>query len=186
MNSAQRTRDAWLALRCQMGETDAFRDLVTEMERPLLYFATKLLGDEDLALDTLQQAWLRAVQTVRRLERPEHIRAWLYQIVRGLAVDQLRKRDSVQRLEQEYAEQQPEASADATFDREEAAAVHRALDQLQPRLREVMVLHFLEDLPIAEVAMIVACPEGTVKSRLHHAKRALQAILHSAPAKGKP
>jgi len=184
--TAQRTRDAWLALRCQMGETDAFRDLVTEMERPLLYFATKLLGDEELALDTLQQTWLRAVQTVRRLERPEHIRAWLYQIVRGLAVDQLRKRASVKRLEEEYAEQQPEASEDATFDREEAAAVHRALDQLEPRLREVMVLHFLEDLPIADVAMIVACPEGTVKSRLHHAKRALQAILQSAPAKGKP
>ena len=180
MNTTQRTRDTWLALRCQMGEADAFRELVAELERPLLYFATKLLGDEDAALDVLQQTWLRAFQTVRRLQQPDQIRAWLYQIVRGLAIDKSRKRASVERLEQEYAESQPEANDDSTFDREDAAAVHRALDQLQPLHREVLLLHFLEDLPIAEVAAIVGCPEGTVKSRLYHGKRLLRTLLREA------
>jgi RNA polymerase sigma-70 factor, ECF subfamily len=175
--TAQRTRDAWLALRCQMGEAEAFREMVSEMERPLLYFATKLLGDEDGALDVLQKTWLRAFRMVRQLEEPQHLRAWLYQIVRGLAVDALRKRASVQRLEQEYAEQQPEAGEEPTFDHDDAAAVHRALDELEPRLREVLLLHFLEDLPIAEVATIVGCPEGTVKSRMHHGKRLLRTLL---------
>jgi RNA polymerase sigma-70 factor, ECF subfamily len=175
--TAQRTHDAWLALRCQTGEADAFRELVTEMERPLLYFATKMLGDEDAALDVLQKTWLRAFRTIRRLEEPQHLRAWLYQIVRGLAVDQLRKRASVQRLEKEYAELQPEAGEEPTFDGEDAVAVHRALDQLEPRLREALLLHFLEDLPIAEVATILECPEGTVKSRLHHGKRLLRTLL---------
>jgi RNA polymerase sigma-70 factor, ECF subfamily len=176
----QRTRDTWLALRCQLGEADAYRELVAEMERPLLYFATKLLGDEDAALDVLQQTWLRAFQTVRRLHQPDQIRAWLYQIVRGLAIDRSRKRASVQRLEHEYAELQPEVNEDPTFDREDAAAVHRALDQLEPLHREVLLLHFLEDLPIAEVATIVGCPEGTVKSRLHHGKRLLRTLLRRA------
>ena len=180
--SAQRTRDAWLALRCQMGEGEAFRELVAEMERPLLYFATKLLGNEDGALDIMQKMWLRAFRTVGQLEEPQHVRAWLYRIVRGLAVDEFRKRASVQRLEQEYAEQQPEAGEEPTFDQEDAAAVHRALDELEPRLREVLLLHFLDDLPIAEVAEIVGCPEGTVKSRLHHGKRQLRTLLRE----GKP
>ena len=57
------------------------------------------------------------------------------------------------------------------------AAVHRAIDQLPPRLKEVVLLHLLEDLPIAEVAAIVGCPEGTVKSRLHYGKRALRTLL---------
>jgi RNA polymerase sigma-70 factor, ECF subfamily len=180
--SAQRTRDAWLALRCQMGEGEAFRELVAEMERPLLYFATKLLRDEDGALDVLQKTWLRAFRSIRELDEPQQLRAWLYRIVRGLAVDAIRKRASVQRLEQEYAEEQSDAGDEPAFDQEDAAAVHRALDELAPRLREVLLLHFLEDLPIAEVAEIVGCPAGTVKSRLHHGKRLLRTLL----SKGKP
>jgi RNA polymerase sigma-70 factor, ECF subfamily len=177
MNATQRTHDAWLALRCQAGEADAFRALVTEMERPLLYFAMKLLGDEDAALDVLQQTWLRAFRTIRSLQQPEQLRAWLYQIVRSLAVDRSRKRASIERLEREYAEQQFEASEEPAFDQEDAAAVHQALDQLEPRLREVLLLHFLEDLPIADVAAIVGSPEGTVKSHLHYGKRMLRTIL---------
>jgi RNA polymerase sigma-70 factor, ECF subfamily len=172
-NTAQRTHDAWLALRCQTSEAGAFRELIAEMERPLLYFATKLLGDDDAALDVLQQTWLRVFRRIRQLEQPEHLRARLYQIVRGLVVDTCRKRASVQRLEHEYAELQSEAEEEPTFDCEDAVVVHRALD---PRLREVL-LHFLEDLPISEVATILGCPEGTVKSRLHHGKRLLRKLL---------
>jgi hypothetical protein len=62
--TAQRTRDAWLALRCQTGEAAAFRELVTEMERPLLYFATKLLGDEDGAPSTSEDL-AASISTVR-------------------------------------------------------------------------------------------------------------------------
>jgi Sigma-70 region 2 len=74
--TAQRTRDAWLALRCQSGDADAFREMINEMERPLLYFATKMLCDGDAALDVLQQTWLRAIRTIRRLQQPEQLRPW--------------------------------------------------------------------------------------------------------------
>jgi RNA polymerase sigma-70 factor (ECF subfamily) len=177
MDVTQRLRDTHLALRCQLGEAEAFRELVGEMERPLLYFAGKLLGDEDAALDVLQQAWLRAFRNIGRLQKPEQLRSWLYALVRGLAIDRIRKRDSIERLEHEYAEQNGEAEDEPAFDDDEAAAVHRALDQLDGRLREVVLLHLLENLPIAEVASIVGCPEGTVKSRLHHGKRLLRTLL---------
>ena len=90
MDACQRLRDAHLALRCQLGEPEAFRELVVELERPLLYFAGKLLGDDDAALDILQQTWLRALRTIRRLEKPEQVRSWLYTLVRGLAIDRIR------------------------------------------------------------------------------------------------
>ena len=63
------------------------------------------------------------------------------------------------------------------FDAEDAAALHRALDTLDMRHREVLVLHFLEDMPVDEVATVVGCPPGTVKSRIYHAKRALKEAL---------
>jgi RNA polymerase sigma-70 factor (ECF subfamily) len=177
MDASQRLRDAHLALRCQLGEAEAFRELIGEMERPLLYFAGRLLADDDAALDVLQQAWMRALRTIRRLEQPEQLRSWLYSLVRGLAIDRIRKRYSIQRLEQEFAEQNVEADDEPAFGDDDAAAVHQAIDQLPPRLKEVVLLHLLEDLPIAEVAAIVGCPEGTVKSRLYYGKRALRTLL---------
>src|SRR5882724_1078441 len=75
----QQARDEWIALRCQLGEPEAFADLIQEMERPLLYFVRKLVNNEDKALDVLQEVWLKAFRTIRRLENPQSVRAWLYQ-----------------------------------------------------------------------------------------------------------
>ena len=70
-----------------------------------------------------------------------------------------------------------EVASEETFTPEDAAAVHRALDELQPVHREVLMLFFIEEFSIAEIAKATECPEGTVKSRLHYAKRALRTII---------
>ena len=173
--TARQARDEWLALRCRLGEPGAFADLVREMERPLLYYLTKLLRDEDQALDVLQEVWLRALRGVPRLEEPRALRPWLYRVAHGLAVDRVRREVSRERAEKTWAEIPEEE--ETSFDAEDAAAVHRALDELDARHRAVLVLHFLEGLGLAEIASIVGCPEGTVKSRLHYAKRALKEAL---------
>jgi len=176
----RQARDEWIAQRCQVGEPEAFADLVREMERPLLYFALTLLGNENAALDVLQEVWLKAFRTIRRLENPRMLRPWLYGTTRGLAIDRIRKDRSDERLERAYAEQTVSATEEPAFDDEDATAVHRALDTLELKHREVLVLCFLEDMSIAEIASIVGCPEGTVKSRIHHGKRALKAALRGA------
>ena len=178
--TARQARDEWIARRCQLGEPEAFADLVCELERPLLYFAQKLLGNDDTALDVLQEVWLKAFQTIRRLDNPRVVRAWLYRMTRGLAIDRIRKDQSDERLQRAYVEQAGIAAQEPEFDAEDAAAVHRALDTLEVKHREVLVLCFLEDMTIAEIASVVGCPEGTVKSRIHHAKRALKAALRGA------
>lgn len=180
MNGAtQQARDEWIALRCQSGEPDAFGELVRTFERPLLYYATKLLRDEHAALDVLQDVWVKAFRGVRRLEHPAALRAWLYRLAHGSAIDRLRRERSIERIEQARADQAPEALEDDPSDTIDADAsiVHRLLDRLPVYHREVLVLHFLEDLPLADVAAVVGCPVGTVKSRLHHAKRALRELL---------
>src|SRR4051812_18195644 len=91
---ASPTHDEWIVLRCQLGEPAAFAELVREMERPLLYYAAKLLCDEDLALDVLQEVWLVAFRTIRRLEDPRSVRPWLYRITRSRAVDRIRSERS--------------------------------------------------------------------------------------------
>jgi RNA polymerase sigma-70 factor (ECF subfamily) len=146
------------------------------MEPPLLYYVTKLLNDENRALDVLQEVWLAAFRGIRRLHDPRALRTWLYRIAHGLVVDRIRYDTARQEVERAWAES-PEACEDSGFDEEDAAAIHRGLDSLEAKHREVLVLHFLNSLSVGEIASVVGCPEGTVKSRIHYAKRALKELL---------
>jgi RNA polymerase sigma-70 factor (ECF subfamily) len=68
-------------------------------------------------------------------------------------------------------------AGEPSFAEEDAVAIHQALSEIGLKHREVLVLHFLEDLSIVEIARVVGCSEGTVKSRMHYAKRAMKEIL---------
>jgi RNA polymerase sigma-70 factor (ECF subfamily) len=171
-----RARYEWLALRCQAGEPDAFEDLIAVMERPLLYYATSLSGSTDSALDVLQEVWIKALRGIHKLKDPGSLRSWLYAITHGVAVDRIRNNASRERAEQIEFEDFDEAE-EPSFAEEDASAIHRALGRIGLRHREVLVLHFLEDLSIAEIAEVVGCSVGTVKSRMHYAKRAMKEIL---------
>jgi RNA polymerase sigma-70 factor (ECF subfamily) len=70
-----------------------------------------------------------------------------------------------------------EFDEEPAFGVEDAQLLHRALDRIDLKHREVIVLHFLDDLSIAEIASIIGEPAGTVKSRIHYAKKALREAL---------
>ena len=177
---ARIARDALLAMRCQLGEADGFRALVEEMERPLLYYVTKLLGDADGAVDVLQQLWMQVFASIGRLREPAALRTWLYRIARGIALNRIRSEENRRRIEQQAAEDaRPEAEEEIRFDDEDVSALHAALDLLSEPHREALVLHFLEELSIGEIAAIVGVPAGTIKSRIYHAKRELRKHLET-------
>jgi RNA polymerase sigma-70 factor (ECF subfamily) len=176
LHRPSRTHDEWIVLRCQAGEPNAFADLVALMERPLLYYATKLTGNAEAALDVLQEVWMNAFRGIGRLKDPGALRPWLYRITHGIAVDRIRKHISREKAEEAHAAGFQE-SGDLTFAEDDAAAIHEALNELAPKHREVLVLYFLEDFSLAEIATVVGCSEGTVKSRIHYAKRAMKEIL---------
>jgi len=176
MNDDRRLRDEWLALRCQRGEGDAFNALVGELQAPLLYYAFKLTGNFETARDIVQDAWIKASRGIQKLKQPGSVRAWLYRIVHGLAIDRVRRDVARERAEDSIIDDAAEFDETAVT-AELAEAVHHLLDQLAPKHREVLVLYFLEHFTISEIAGVVRCSEGTVKSRLHYAKSALRALL---------
>jgi len=176
MEKKDRASYEWLALRCQSGEKGAFEDLIAVMERPLLYYAMSLTGNQDSALDVLQEVWIKVFRGIRKLRDPGALRQWLYSITHGIAVDRIRKNYSREQAEAAHLEDFQEAE-EPSFAEEDAAAVHTALNQIGIYHREALVLHFLEDLSLAEIAKVVGCSEGTVKSRIHYAKRAMKKIL---------
>ena len=84
MDNENRARFEWIALRCQSGEMSAFEDLIAVMERPLLYYATSLIGNQDGGLDVLQDVWIKVLHGIRTLKDPGSLRSWLYAITHGL------------------------------------------------------------------------------------------------------
>ena len=114
MDRATRTKDEWIALRCQSCEPGAFEDLVALMERPLLYYAAKLTGNVEAALDVVQEVWIRVFRGIRRLKDPGSLRPWLYSITHGIAVDRIRRNNSRERAEEVHVAASQE-SAEPSF-----------------------------------------------------------------------
>ena len=166
-----------LVLQCRRGRRDALEKLIRLWERRLLYYLRRLVRQEEDAWDVLQQVWLKVIRNIGSLKKPDRLPVWLYRIARNTARSHWRAKYA-QPLFREDMDRLPEKGGDggiAAF--EDAEQVHYGLEQLSPVHRDVLTLFFLEDLSIAEIAEVVGVPVGTVKSRLHHAKQALRAVL---------
>jgi RNA polymerase sigma-70 factor (ECF subfamily) len=166
-----------LVLRCRRVDRGAFDELVGLWERRLFYYIRRLVGREEDAWDVLQETWLHAMRGIGRLREPRSLPKWLYCIARNAAMSRLRRRYAD---EARLAEPEMLGDLDApveSFTLEDAEMVHAALERLTLPHRDVLTLHFLQDLSIEEIAEVLGVPSGTVKSRLHYAKRALRATL---------
>jgi RNA polymerase sigma-70 factor (ECF subfamily) len=165
---------AWVRA-AQRGDAAAFRCLVDCYDRRVLYFVLRFLPDSHQALDVMQEVWLALFRRLPSLRAPGAFRVWLYQIAHDRVVSLLRRRRRQEKVQEELAEHFAdcqEGNHELAFDR--AELVHKALDLLPPEHREVLVLRFLEELTLEEIAAALRCRLGTVKSRLHYAKRGLR------------
>ncbi len=166
-----------LVLRCRRGENAALEELVRTWEKRLFYFIRRLVDDEQDAWDVLQQTWLRVLSGIAALREPASLGPWLYRVARHAAFNHGQVRATYQRFLKNYQDLPPAGEAPAPEHFENAEELHRGLVQLPVLHREVLTLFFLEDFSIDEVAQVLEIPPGTVKSRIHHAKKALRDLL---------
>ena len=173
MNPFEQLREQVLVLRYQAGDATALEELVEQHYGPMLYFVRRMLGGSADAEDILQDTWLAVLRNLRKLRNPEAFSTWLYRIARNHVYQQLRKQNPVLPLSEEVeATAAPEETGG--FSAQEAARVHECLEKLRPEHREVLVLRFLERMSYQDIALVVGRELGTVRSRIHYAKRALR------------
>jgi RNA polymerase sigma-70 factor (ECF subfamily) len=172
MDEREQTEEAMLVLLAQQGDGQAFRTLVEAYDRRLLYFVRRIFDEAEEAFDILQEVWLRVHRNLRKLKSPRAFRVWLYRIAHDQAISALRRHHRLVPLEHVPAEEMvDEEGSEVVMD--SAEIVHAALKTLSMDHRRVLVLRFLEDMSIEEIAEVLDCSLGTVKSRLHYAKAAL-------------
>jgi len=169
----QPSDEAAMVLLAQQGDAGAFRELVELYDRRLLYFIRRILNETDESFDVLQETWLRVHRNLRSLQSPQAFRVWLYRIAHDQTVSALRRTQRTVPVEEATLGELAHASLpDAIF--ETADLVHAALGSLSVDHRRVLTLRFLEDMSIEEIASVLECNAGTIKSRLHYAKAALR------------
>lgn len=164
-----------------LGRLDALETVFARYQRQVYQLALGITRDAETAEEVLQDTFYRLYRHAGNLDGTQPLLPWLYRVAANLSYNCARR----QRLWHEPfhalaerllapARRSPEQIAE----RHELQAVVRAvLDDLPPNHRAVLVLHYLEDHSIPEIAAILDCPEGTVKSRLHHARKLLKAQL---------
>jgi len=176
---AERIYRSILVVRCQAGDRAAFEELVELYQPRLRFFLARMVGEDHAADDLLQEVWFDVHRGVARLADPGAFPAWLYRIARHRALGVLRKKR--QPLSSLEGIDLAEEGEDDDFSAEDAERVHAALGQLVPEHREVLLLRFFEGMAYEDIARVTGCPLGTVRSRLHHAKRALRRVMERMP-----
>ncbi len=167
--------DELLALRCQLGEREAFDALVDRWHAPLWRYIRSMCDTDDEAAETLQDSWLRILRALPRLRQPERLRAWLFGIARRALMDRLRRqyaRAGHTPLTDDIASSEPQDWPD-----EDISLMQEELQELPLVEHEVLVLFYLRELPLDHVAEVLDVPIGTVKSRLFRARRLLRERL---------
>jgi len=167
-----------LVLRCQAGDEKAFGRLMQEFGEKTLRYLRGLVGDD--ADDVQQEVWLSVYRGIGGLANPGAFRTWLFRTTRHRAVDFLRKRRRERELADDVARESIEADVETGPDvlsGVDGALIESALNAIPPPQREVVLLRYHHDMSYTEIALVVGCPVGTVRTRLHHAKRRLQELL---------
>jgi RNA polymerase sigma-70 factor (ECF subfamily) len=166
-----------LVLRCQKGHKEAFEELIRSWEQRLFYYIRRLIDNEQDAWQILQETWLRVFENISKLRTAQSLPSWLYRIARNTAISHLRSesRKEMAKCHNDSRIVAENSTVNCSFD--DAEQVHYGLGRLSLPHREVLTLFFLQDLSIEHISEVLGVPQGTVRSRLYHAKRMLKAIL---------
>ncbi len=179
------TGHAGLVARARQGDQAAFEQLVSDTYADTYTLAFRLTGDEEDARDVVQESYLRAYKGLKRFRGDAQFSTWLYRITANCANTHLGKRarrrteslpDDLQVADVD-PERDPSARADATLLRDRLQV---ALETLPPKLRAVVVLRDVYDLPHESIAAELGISESAAKVRLHRARRKLRESVFPA------
>jgi RNA polymerase sigma-70 factor (ECF subfamily) len=159
------------------GDPDAWNTLFRRYQLPLYVYVFELVRHEQTSLDIVQDIFITALRHIGTLRDDEKFGSWLFGIAHQKCIQQWRKRTEVL-LDEIYdaPDTFEESPDDLLVRREEEAEFMNLLDQLPPPQRSVLLLYFIEDFQIDEIARITETPVGTVKSRLYYAKKSLRRL----------
>lgn len=158
-------------LRARKGDSEAFGRLIDERRESLYRTAYSFTKNRDDALDIVHDTVYKAFVSLPKLKNPDYFQTWLTRILINTAIDFTKKQKRAQPADT------ADIAAPTGSDNEERLDLYAAVDRLPEMQKAVVILKYLHDLTLTEVADILRCPPGTVKTHLHKALKTLRMEL---------
>jgi RNA polymerase sigma-70 factor (ECF subfamily) len=161
--------DEILVMDCQRGSVKAMEMLVCRWQKRLWKYAYNMTGNVEAAWDITQESWLGIIKGMRKLPDPASFRSWAYRITTNKSIDWIRKNRTIKKvvLDEVQGHQHED---------EKDAGVKELLEKLDIKKRAVLNLFYFEQLSVPEIGIALKIPTGTVKSRLHNARKELKEL----------
>ena len=162
------------------GDPVAWSVLFRRYQLPLYVYVFELARDEQTSLDIVQETFIAAVRHLGSLREEGKFGGWLFGIAHQKCAQFWRRQNRAAAWSEEIGGEPPDLDDgpdELLIRREQEAEFMKLLNALPPPQRSVLLLHFVEDFSVEQIAEITATPPGTVKSRLYYAKRALRKLV---------
>lgn len=167
----------------QMGDREAFGRIVEQFQRTVQAICLRRLGNPSEAAELTQEVFLHVLKRIDQLREPERFAGWLRQVTVRMAINRATRRNvpmSVEAGVLEGAAGQSADPLDELITRERAQRLWEALERLKRIDRETLVAFYIQGQSLLKIAGAVEAPLGTIKRRLHTARKRLKAELESA------
>ena len=157
-----------LIIRAQKGDREAFLELIQGCDRHIMSVVYRFTGDLYDRQDLYQEVFLRSFRSIKKFRFKANFQTWLYRLALNCCIDYMKKNQPTDPLpENRLAEPNWES-------REKIKAVHRALTRIRGPQRIAFHLHYIEGWDLKEIAELLHCKEGTVKSHLNRARNKIK------------
>ena len=175
----QKALSRYLVFEAQLGDRKAMAQLVELWDRPLKAHAGRLLQDAEIAGDAVQEAWIEIIKGLRRLDDEDAFPAWAYRIVsrRCARIIKMRQKQRALATAVLAESELPNDGADDMERHAERHSLEAAMHSLSNEAHAAIALFYLEDMRVAEIAVALDLPVGTVKTRLMNARKKLRSFL---------
>lgn len=188
--SAQAQADTALVRRVQGGDMVAFEELFHKYKGVIYRTALAITRDAGMAEEVLQDCFYKTYTNIHRIQPDVPLSPWLHRVAVNLSCNAIKRRRGWLEPIENIAERlfaDPHHSPEHLFEQNELQGTIRDIvNELPVKHRVVVVLHYLHDLSLPEIADILECPVGTVKSRLHYARKVLKLEIESRYLTGQP
>ncbi|TCP29398.1 RNA polymerase sigma-70 factor (ECF subfamily) [Scopulibacillus darangshiensis] len=168
--------------------SSSFEAFVSYYHKPLLNYLERILHDPAKAEDIIQETFLKFLLQIKYKQTPDNVRAWLFRVATNLCRDYWRS--AGYRREKQLLDQLPEqkdrcAQAAEFYERAETRMeMFQLLSELSEAHRKIIILRFYNDMKLQDIAAVMGCPVGTIKSRLFHALRYLKNRMEEEGRRG--
>lgn len=172
-------------VRAQTGDRAAFGSLVKQFERTVHAICLRRLGNPSEAVETTQEVFLHVMNRMDQLREPERFAGWLRQVAARMAINRATRRVPLPSVNSEVLEAAGEHRQDPLDEliaRERAQKLWQGLARLKPLDRETLVAFYIQGQSLVEIAEDLDAPVGTIKRRLHTARKRLKAELQAGVA----